>query len=83
MSLEIRAVIHSLWLKQTANQPILSELEKIYSGGVLILQAIKNWTAAFDVGRRELDNLSRSERRCSLADRRTGILILEKHCPDA
>jgi hypothetical protein len=27
--------------------------------------------------------LSRSERRCSLADRRTGILILEKHCPDA
>jgi histone-lysine N-methyltransferase SETMAR len=62
MSLEIRAVIHFLWLKNAPNQAILSELEHVYGTGVITLRAIEKWTAAFEGGRTELADLPRSGR---------------------
>jgi hypothetical protein len=79
MSLEIRAVIHFLWLKQTANQSILSELENVYGGDILILQAIQNWTAAFDGGWRELDNLPMSEQPHDIKNIDAVRSLIEEH----
>jgi hypothetical protein len=51
--LELPAAIHFLWLKHTANQAILSELEGVYGKDVIALRAVEEWTAAFDGGRTE------------------------------
>jgi hypothetical protein len=47
MSLELRTVIHFLWLKHTPNQAILSELEEVYGKDVISLRAVEKWTTAF------------------------------------
>jgi histone-lysine N-methyltransferase SETMAR len=62
MSLEIRAVIHFLWLKQASNQAIHSEIEDVYGRDVITLRTIEKWTAAFAGGRTELADLPRSGR---------------------
>jgi hypothetical protein len=41
----------------------LSELEDVYGGDVITLRAVQKWTAAFDAGRTQLDDLPRSGRR--------------------
>jgi hypothetical protein len=62
MSLELRVVIHFLWLKHTANQAILSEIEEVYGNIVISLRAVENWTATFDGAGTELADLPRSGR---------------------
>jgi hypothetical protein len=62
--LELGAMIHFLWLKHTAKQATLSELEEIYGKDVLSLCAVMNWTATFSSGCTEFADLPRSRRLC-------------------
>jgi hypothetical protein len=47
MQIEIRAVIHFLWLKRYRNTDILSQLEDVYCQGVMTLKTVERWTKAF------------------------------------
>jgi predicted XRE-type DNA-binding protein len=60
MSVELRAVIHFLWLKHTPNQAIHSELQQVSSTDVITLRTIETWTATFEDGRTGLADLPRS-----------------------
>jgi histone-lysine N-methyltransferase SETMAR len=62
MSLEIRAVIHFLWLKELPNQAILAEMHDTYGPEAVTLRTIERWTADFIAGRTELADLPRSGR---------------------
>jgi hypothetical protein len=62
MSLELRGVIHFLWLKNTPNQAIVSELEERYSEDVITLRDAEKWPAALDGECTKLADLHRSGR---------------------
>jgi hypothetical protein len=62
MSLERRTEIHFLWLKHTAIQAILSELEEVYGKEAIALRVVDKWIPAFDGWRTELADLPRSGR---------------------
>jgi hypothetical protein len=62
MSLQLRTVIHFVWLKHTPKQAILSELEEVYGKDVVSLPAFEKWPAAFHGGGTELADLLRSAR---------------------
>jgi hypothetical protein len=51
MPLELRAVIHFLWLKQTPSQAILSEFDDVYGKDMITMPAVEKWTAGFDSSR--------------------------------
>jgi hypothetical protein len=42
MSLEIRTVIHFLWLKKLSNVAISRDIDPVYGAGVVGLRAIQN-----------------------------------------
>jgi transposase len=56
MEIEIRAVIHFLWLKQYRNPDIFSKLEDVYDMGVTTLQTVESWTKAFTEERTTLND---------------------------
>jgi hypothetical protein len=59
MALELRALIHFLWLKHSPNQAILSELDEVHGNDVITLRAVEKLTASFDGGGTELADLPR------------------------
>jgi hypothetical protein len=68
MSLELRAVIHFLWLKHVLNQAILSEFEEVYGKDVISLQDVEKWMAVFDSEHIEFADLPRPGRLCDATD---------------
>jgi hypothetical protein len=81
MPLEIRAVIHSLWLKHTPSQTISSELEEIHSKDVISLRAVEKWTAASHGERTQLVDLPRfwRPRDTGKIDAVHGLIECERH----
>jgi hypothetical protein len=62
MSLEIRAVIHFLWLKNFPNAEISREIDSIYGEDVIGLRAIQKWTHRFEDGDHSLDDRPKTGR---------------------
>jgi hypothetical protein len=60
MSLEIRAVIHFLWLRHTPSQAIHSEFGEMYATEVMRVPGLEKWTNVFESGRIELLDLPKS-----------------------
>jgi hypothetical protein len=50
MSLEIRAAVHFLWLKDLPNAEISREIDSVYGKEVIGLIAIQKWTHRFKDG---------------------------------
>jgi hypothetical protein len=50
MALELRAVIHFLWLTHISNRTILSELEAVYGKDSISPRAVEKWATAFEGG---------------------------------
>jgi hypothetical protein len=62
MSLELRAVMHFLWLKRAPREAIHCELEEVYGKDVITLRTIKKWTATVEGRHTDLADWPRSGR---------------------
>jgi hypothetical protein len=81
MSLELRAVIHFLWLKHAPTQGIHFEPEQVYGEDVITLRTIEKWSAAFGGERTDLADFPRSERPCDTGKVDTvGALVESEGC---
>jgi len=62
MQVELRSVIHFLYLKDFKTTDILLELEHVYGEASVTLRAVQQWVKAFQEGRTELNDLPRPGR---------------------
>jgi hypothetical protein len=59
MNVEIRSVIHFLWLEDASNEQIMSQIKETYGDRVIHLRSVQRWTHEFTAGRTELDAFPR------------------------
>jgi hypothetical protein len=62
MLLEIRAVIHFLWLRKLPNVAISRNIDAIYLKGVGLLMVIQKWTHCFEESDDSLEDELRPRR---------------------
>jgi hypothetical protein len=56
MSLEIRAVVHFLWLKNLPNLEISHKIDSIYGSGVIGFMVIQKWMHRFEEGEHSFED---------------------------
>jgi hypothetical protein len=57
MQLDVRAVIHFLYLRQKADEEIYDRSVIAYRRAVVCPRAVRNWVKAFAAGRTDLNDL--------------------------
>jgi hypothetical protein len=56
MLLEIRAVIHFLWLKKFPNPEISHKIDSVYESVIIWFRTIQKWTHRFEGGEHSLED---------------------------